>query len=55
MKTCVVLLLLGWPIYALVLPFVGLADVFVARGEADWGHVRRYLTVGAVRRGSPGM
>lgn len=50
MKTCVVLLLLGWPIYALMLP-----DVFVARGDADWGHVRRYLTVGAVRRGSPGM
>ena len=45
-KTCVALLL-GWHVYALLLPFVALGLVAALRGR-DWRGVRRHLTLGAV-------
>ena len=44
-KTCVALLL-GWHVYALLLPFVALALVAALRGR-DWRGVRRHLMLGA--------
>ena len=43
-KTCVALLL-GWHVYALLLPFVALGLVVALRGW-DWQGVRRHLTLG---------
>ena len=43
-KTCVALLL-GWHVYALLLPFVALGLVVALRGR-DWLGVRRHLTLG---------
>ena len=45
-KTCVALLL-GWHVYALLLPFVLLGLAF-ALCHRDWQGVRRHLTLGAV-------
>ena len=45
-KTCAALLL-GWHVYALLLPFVGLGLAAALRGR-DWKGVRRHLTLGAV-------
>ena len=50
-KTCAALLL-GWYVYALLLPFMmlGLAGVLARgwKGQVDWASVRRYLALGAV-------
>ena len=50
-KTCGALLL-GWHVYALLLPFVmlGLASAFFRgwEGRVDWASVRRHLILGAV-------
>ena len=43
-KTCAALLL-GWHVYALLLPFVALGLVAALRGR-DWKGVRRHLTLG---------
>ena len=45
-KTCVALLL-GWHVYALLLPFVLLGLAFALR-HRDWQGARRHLTLGAV-------
>ena len=45
-KTCAALLL-GWHVYALLLPFVLLGLAVALRGR-DWKGVRRHLTLGAV-------
>ena len=45
-KTCAALLL-GWHVYALLLPFVALGLAAALRG-GDWKSVRRHLTLGAV-------
>ena len=45
-KTCVALLL-GWHVYALLLPFL-LLVLAVALRRRDWAAVRRHLTLGAV-------
>ena len=53
-KICTALLL-GWYVYALLLPFVilGLASAFFRRrkGRVDWASVRRHLILGAVALG----